>query len=46
MKSKPKEQYNRSMNLGAGSLKELVRLINPWQDLSKRKEKGPKLIKS
>ena len=25
---------------------ELIRLINPWPDLSKRKEKGPKLIKS
>jgi len=25
--------------LGAGSLKELIRLINPWPDLSKRKEK-------
>ena len=28
------------MKLGAGSLKELIRLINPWPDLSKRKEKG------
>ncbi|XP_064427490.1 nucleic acid dioxygenase ALKBH1 isoform X1 [Mirounga angustirostris] len=26
------------MKLGAGSLKELTRLINPWPDLSKRKE--------
>ena len=28
--------------LGACSLKELIRLINPWPDLSKRKEKGLK----
>ena len=41
MKEKSKEQ-NRSMKLGAGSLKELIRSINPWPDLSKRKEKGHK----
>ena len=29
------------MKLGAGSLKELIRSINPWPDLSKGKEKGP-----
>ena len=26
------------MKLGAGSLKELIRLINPWPDLSKREK--------
>ena len=41
-----KEQNNRSMRLGAGSLKELIRSINHWPDLSERKEKGQKLIKS
>ena len=31
--------------INACSLKELIRSINLWPDLSKRKEKGPKLIK-
>ena len=30
------------MKPGADSLKKLTKLINPWPDLAKRKEKGPK----
>ena len=36
------EQINR---LDAGSLREWIKLTDLWQDLSKRMEKGPKLIK-
>ena len=39
---KEKKKQNRTMKLGAGSLKELIRLINTWPHLSKRKEKGSK----
>ena len=36
------EQINR---LEAGSLRELIKLTDHWQDLSKRKDKGPKVLK-
>ena len=45
MNQKPEIQQSRSTKLEAGSLKELIRSMNNWPDLSKRKEKGPKLIK-
>ena len=37
------EQINETR---ASSFKEWIRLINPWPDLSERKEKGHKYIKS
>ena len=38
----PKNQQNRSKKPGAGSLKKLIKWINPQLHLAKRKEKGPK----
>ena len=45
IKAEINELETRSTKLEVGSSKELIRLINRWPDLSKRKEKGPKLIK-
>ena len=33
-----KKQQNRSMKLGASSFKELIKLINLYQDLSKKRK--------
>ena len=45
MKQKQRKPQKRSIKLTAGSLKRSTKLINPWPDSSRKKERGFKPIK-